>query len=96
MIRNVVVGTVKPGVAREDIEKALQTVRELRIEGVELRVAAGVDLGLREGNASYALTVDLADEQAYRIYDLDPEHNRIRNEVFAPITERVDRIQIRL
>ena len=58
------------------------------MDGVDLRMVSGVDAGLREGNASYAITVDLADEQAYRVYDRDPEHNRIRAEMFAPITER--------
>ncbi|MEU7812584.1 Dabb family protein [Pseudonocardia sp. NPDC049154] len=96
MIRNVVVGTVKPGVPREEIEKALQALLDLRVEGVELRMVAGVDLGLREGNASYALTVDLDDEEAYRIYDRDAEHNRIRRELFAPISESISRIQFRL
>ncbi|GAA4694599.1 hypothetical protein GCM10023215_35310 [Pseudonocardia yuanmonensis] len=96
MIRNVVVGTVRPGVAREEIERALQALLDLRVEGVELRMVAGLDLGLREGNASYALTVDLDDEEAYRIYDRDVEHNRIRRELFAPISERIDRIQFRL
>ncbi|WP_433505714.1 Dabb family protein [Pseudonocardia halophobica] len=96
MIRNVVVGTVKPGVPREEIEKALQALLDLRVEGVELRMVVGVDLGLREGNASYALTVDLDDEEAYRIYDRDAEHNRIRRELFVPISESISRIQFRL
>lgn len=59
-------------------------------------MVAGRDLGLRTGNASYAITVDLDDEDAYRTYDLDQEHNRIRRELFAPISERIDRIQFRL
>ena len=42
------------------------------------------------------LTVDLDDEQAYRIYDADAEHNRIRAEMFAPISERIERIQFAL
>jgi hypothetical protein len=59
-------------------------------------MVAGLDLGLREGNASYALTVDLDDEEAYRVYDRDAEHNRIRRERFAPISEHIERIQFRL
>jgi hypothetical protein len=47
-------------------------------------------------NATFAVTVDLPDEAAYRAYDLDAEHNRVRAELFAPIRERVDRIQFRI
>jgi hypothetical protein len=93
VIRKVVVGRVRPGTPVEDVERALQALRHLRVDGVDLRMVSGVDAGLREGNASYAITVDLADEQAYRVYDRDPEHNRIRAEMFAPITERAERVQ---
>lgn len=96
MIRNVVVGRLLPDVPAEQVEAALQALRELRVDGVELRMVSGVDLGLRDGNASYAITVDLDDEDAYRIYDRDEEHNRIRREMFAPISASIERIQFRL
>lgn len=96
MIRNVVVGRLKDGVEPERVEAALQALRDLRVDGVELQMVAGLDLGLREGNAHYVLTVDLDDEQAYKVYDADPEHNRIRAEMFAPISERIERIQFAL
>lgn len=95
MIRNVVVGRVREGVSAEEIERGLQALRDLTVDGVELRLVAGLDLGLREGNASYSITVDLVDEAAYRIYDADAEHNRIRAEMFAPITETIMRAQFR-
>ena len=93
MIRNVVVGRVRPGTPVEDVERALQALRDLRVEGVALRMVSGRDAGLREGNASYAITVDLDDEEAYRVYDADAEHNRIRREMFAPISEHIERVQ---
>ncbi|ODU03987.1 MAG: stress protein [Pseudonocardia sp. SCN 72-86] len=96
MIRNVVVGTVKDGVTTEQIEEALAAIRAMKVPGVELDVATGVDLGLREGNANFAITVDIADEEAYKVYDADDEHNRIRRELFAPISASIQRIQIRL
>ena len=96
MIRNVVVGRLRPDVPAEQVEAALQALRDLRVEGVTIRMVAGTDLGLREGNASYALTVDLDDEDAYRVYDLDEEHNRIRREMFAPISASIERTQFRL
>ena len=93
MIRNVVVGRVRPGTPVEDVERALQALRDLTVDGVEFRTLSGVDAGLRPGNASYAITVDLADEQAYRVYDADPEHNRVRREMFAPISDSIERVQ---
>lgn len=96
VIRNVVVGTVKDGVTTEQIEEALAAIRGMQVPGVELDVHTGVDLGLREGNANFAITVDVADEEAYKVYDADDEHNRIRRELFAPIAASIQRIQIRL
>jgi hypothetical protein len=96
MIRNVVVGRLRDGVAPEEVEPALQALRDLTVDGVEFTLVAGIDLGLREGAASYALTCDFVDEDAYRTYDADPEHNRIRREMFAPISALVERVQFRL
>lgn len=96
MIRNVVVGHVLPDVPAEQVEAALQALRDLRVDGVDLRLVAGQDLGLRDGNAGYSITVDLVDAEAYRIYDLDDEHNRIRRELFAPISASIERVQFRL
>ncbi|GAA2568500.1 Dabb family protein [Pseudonocardia hydrocarbonoxydans] len=96
MIRNVVVGRLLPDVPPERVRAALQALLDLRVPGVELRMVSGLDLGLREGNASYVITVDLDDEDAYRVYDRDEEHNRIRREMFAPISASIERIQFRL
>lgn len=96
MIRNVVVGRVREGVPAEQVESAIQALRDLRVDGVEFRLVGGQDRGLRKGNASFALTVDFASEEDYRAYDADPEHNRIRRELFAPISESIDRIQFAL
>ena len=96
MIRNVVVGRLKDGVTADEIEPALQALRDLKVEGVEFTLVGGVDRGLRGGNASYALTCDLVDDDAYRVYDADPEHNRIRQEMIAPFSALVERVQFRL
>ncbi|HEX2074032.1 MAG TPA: Dabb family protein [Geodermatophilus sp.] len=94
MIRNVVVGRLRPGVDRETAERALAAIVALEPEGcVDMRV--GVDAGLRPGNWSYSITADFVDEDAYRHYDLEQEHNRIRRELFDPISEEIARIQFR-
>lgn len=93
MIRNVVVGRLRPGVAPEDAEKALDAIVALDPAGcLDMRV--GLDAGLREGNWDFTITADFVDVDAYRAYDTDDEHNRIRRELFGPIAEEIVRIQI--
>jgi len=92
MIRNVVVGRVRPEVPRQQIEEALAAIVALDPPGcLDMRV--GVDAGLREGNWSFSITADFTDEDAYRRYDLEEEHNRVRRELIGPICEDVVRIQ---
>lgn len=92
MIRNVVVGRVRPDVSRGQVEEALAAIAALDPPGcLDLRV--GVDAGLREGNWSFCITADFTDEDAYRRYDLEEEHNRIRRELFGPISEQIVRVQ---
>jgi hypothetical protein len=92
MIRNVVMGRLHPDVPTEAVEKALAAIVALELDGC-LDVKVGVDAGLREGNWSFSITADFVDEDAYRRYDLDDEHNRIRREMFAPIAAEIARIQ---
>lgn len=96
MIRNVVLGRMREGVDAAELEAGLQELRDLRVPGVEFELLAGRDLGLREGNADFVITVDLADEAAYRQYDEDVEHNRIRREVFGPLCSSLERVQFML
>ncbi len=91
MIRSVAVFRLKDGVPREHISEILQALFSLDIEGAV--ITGGADLGLREGNAHFAVVTDLIDEEAYRRYDEDPEHNRIRRELVNPLAESIDRCQ---
>ena len=92
MIRNVVVGRVRPGSSPEALEEALDAIMALKPDGL-LEMRVGSDAGLREGNWSFAITADFVDEDAYRRYDLDEEHNRVRRELFAPLSEEIARVQ---
>ncbi|MDK3256898.1 Dabb family protein [Blastococcus capsensis] len=92
MIRNVVVGRVRAGVRREQVEQALAAIVALHPPGcLDMRV--GVDAGLRPGNWSFSITADFEDADAYRAYDAEAEHNRVRRELFGPISEEIVRIQ---
>lgn len=96
MIRNVVVGVLTPEATIEQAQAALAAIHALDIPGIEYRVQTGLDLGLREGNASFAITADFVSAEDYRIYDADDEHNRVRRELFAPICSSIQRIQFEL
>ena len=92
MIRNIAMMRARSGHDRARLEEILEELRAMRIPGLT-RMWAGSNLGLREGNWDYAVVTDLEDEEAYRRYDTDAEHNRIRGEL-APLLEQTARIQI--
>ena len=95
MIRNVVVGRLKPGVLPEAVEPGLRAILALDPPGL-VAAHAGTDLGLRSGGWDFAITNDFTDEASYRGYDEDAEHNRIRAELFAPFCAEIVRVQLRL
>jgi hypothetical protein len=92
VIRNIVVGRLRADVPPEAVDQALQALLGLRPDGL-IEMRAGRDAGLRAGNWGYAITADFVDEEAYRRYDLEQEHNRIRQELFDPISESIARVQ---
>ncbi len=92
MIRNVVLGRLRPGADEQRLAEALRGVCALDVEGTVV-VRVGRDAGLREGNWDYAITADFVDADAYRRYDLDEEHNRLRREQFAELSSEIARLQ---
>ncbi len=74
-----------------EIQDAL---RNLNCPGT-LSYTIGDDLGLREGNWSFAIVADFTDVAAYQGYDTDAEHNRVRARL-APLTEQIARLQFEL
>jgi hypothetical protein len=102
VIRNVVVGRLRPAddpAQREAdaalLQEGLAGIAALRFPGM-LAMNIGSDLGLREGGWSFAITNDWQDADAYRVYDADEEHNRLRREIFAKICQDIARVQIQL
>jgi hypothetical protein len=91
MIRNVVMVKLKPEQDRAEVAAIQQGLRDLNCPGT-VSYAVGDDLGLRAGNWSFAIVADFTDEDSYRAYDLDAEHNRIRARL-APLTEQIARLQ---
>lgn len=94
MIRNVVMVRLKPEADPAEVAAIQDGLRRLDCPGT-LSYAVGDDLGLRKGNWSFAIVADFADADAYRGYDLDAEHNRIRARL-APLADQIARLQFKV
>jgi hypothetical protein len=94
MIRNVVLVKLKAGQDPAVIAEAQQAFLDLNCPGT-LSYVIGDDLGLREGNWSFAIVADFTDTEAYRAYDQDPAHNHARAGLI-PLTEQVARVQFEM
>lgn len=94
MIRNVVMVKLAPDADGERVAAIQAGFRALNCPGT-VRYTLGDDLGLREGGWSFAIVADFVDEAAYRAYDEDAEHNRLRA-LLAPMTTDVARVQFAL
>jgi hypothetical protein len=94
MIRHVAVFTLKDGVDVRQITRALDELRE-RVSG-PTSSSYGPDAGLRSGNGGFATCFDFADEAAFRAWDTNPEHERIRREKVVPLLTAIQRCQFRI
>jgi hypothetical protein len=91
MIRNVVMVKLLPGQDAATVSDLMARFAALDRPGT-VEYTIGSDLGLRDGTWSFAIVADFVDEAAYRSYDADGEHNRLRAEL-APMAEQVARVQ---
>jgi hypothetical protein len=94
MIRNVVLVKLKAGQDPAVVAKVQQAFLDLNCPGT-LSYVIGDDLGLREGNWSFAIIADFTDTEAYRAYDQDPAHNHARAGLI-PLTEQIARVQFEM
>lgn len=94
MIRNVVLAKLKTGYDTGEVERIQQGLRDLNCPGTQ-RYTVGSDAGLREGNWDFVIVADFEDAAAYRGYDEDAEHNRLRSRL-APFIDQVARAQLEL
>jgi quinol monooxygenase YgiN len=91
VIRNVVLVKLKSGQDSAEVADIQNDFRRLDCPGM-LSYTIGSDLGLREGNWSFAIVADFTDADAYRAYDQDPAHNQARARL-APLAEQIARAQ---
>jgi hypothetical protein len=94
MIRNVVLVKLAAGHDAAAVAKIQHGLRGLNCPGT-VSYTVGDDLGLRAENWSFGIVGDFADEQSYRDYDADAEHNRLRAQL-APFVEQIARLQYAL
>ena len=93
-IRHVSIFKLKDGADVAKFRAGLDLLRQ-RVPGF-VRSAYGSDAGLKAGNADFGVTFDFAEEAAYRKWDTDPEHERIRRELIFPLMSSVTRVQFEL
>jgi hypothetical protein len=86
LIRSVATIRIRPGTTDAQIDAFAAAVRALETEGMTARTL-GRDLGLREQAVDFAIVLDFADEAAYRRYDTDPDHVRLRAGLAAEVVE---------
>jgi hypothetical protein len=91
MVRNVVLVKLKPGHDPAEVAAIQAGLRGLNCPGT-ISYAVGDDLGMRDGNWSFSIVGDFADEESYRAYDADAEHNALRARL-AQYAEQVARVQ---
>jgi Stress responsive A/B Barrel Domain len=94
VIRNIVLVKLKAGQDPTAVANAQQAFLDLNCPGT-LSYVIGDDLGLREGNWSFAIVADFTDAEAYRAYDQDPVHNQARAGLI-PLTEQIARVQFEM
>lgn len=90
MLHHVVTFTLKPDAPADQVERIREAVTALAATLPEVRsMAVGADLGLRDGNASFAIAAQFDDVDGFKLYADHPEHVRVIKELIAPhISER--------
>ena len=101
MIRNVVVGRLRASADSDQADAdaaqlgdGLAGIAALNLPGL-LMHHSGIDLTLREGGWSFAITNDWLDADSYRVYDLDAEHNVHRARI-AEVCDHIARVQFEM
>lgn len=95
MIRHIVLMATNETATSEAVAEIRAALAALDAPG-RVSFTMGPDLGLRAGNFDIALVADFEDEAAFFAYDADADHDRIRREMIAPITVRLERCQFHL
>jgi len=87
----------RPDVTNDDVVAVIEALSSLPGQIPELlSYRFGPDLGLREGNASFAVAAVLQGPEELPAYLDHPEHARIVEEFIAPLTAARQAVQIEI
>ncbi len=95
MIRHILLCRLDPAATADGIARIRSELAALDCPG-RTSFTMGRDLGLRPGNMDLAIVSDFESREAFAAYDVDPEHDRIRRDLIAPLAERLERCQFEL
>jgi hypothetical protein len=89
VLRHVVLLKWKPGVPAGHADRLAAALRALPDRGIPfLAYSCGPDLGMAGPNGwDFAVVGEFADEEDWRVYMDDPEHDRIRQDLIGPYVE---------
>jgi hypothetical protein len=90
MLRHILLIRLKPGVTSEQVDAFARSIMDLPFPGRQ-NVVIGRDTGDRPGNMDLAVSNDFLDEATFRAWGIDPGHVRVREELLAPIADRIER-----
>lgn len=97
VIMHLVTFTWRPGVTNDDVVAVIEALTSLPEQIPELlSYNFGPDLGLREGNADFAVAAVVESPETLPAYLDHPEHLRIIKEFIAPLIAIRQAVQIEL
>jgi stress responsive alpha/beta barrel protein len=95
MLRHIVLIRLNQAATPEAVQQIHAALDGLDAPG-RTSFTMGPDLGLGPGNMDVAIVADFEDARAFGVYDADPAHDRIRQEMIGPVAERLERCQFEL
>jgi hypothetical protein len=85
MLHHVVTFNLKPDAPADQVDRISEALHALAATLPEMRsLAIGADLGLREGNSSFAIAAQFDDVDGFTVYADHPEHIRVIKELIGP------------
>ena len=94
VIRNVVMVRLGDDADPDEVTSIQDGLCAMQLPGT-VSYTLGDDLGLREGNWSFAIVADFTDADAYHAYDRDRGHNDLRARL-GPVSDQISRVQFEI